>query len=335
MADKGTSFTETRISNADVMPGDILLLQYVPAPTILDEAKRLLGLMYDAVGYWWHWKNYSDDERAENFRKLGPLIDWAITVFDRNRYFHAAIVGLEGDEKIVVEAGTSGIQWQPLSDYRYRPVTVVRFHKGAVALGDPSLPAAPVVAVADRLRHDGKIAYGYFHAGLLAIWCLFRDGEGAVLETVKAALDQLIGEKMRKLLFTLAGGDDAVRLLLVDLFQRALDHLRKDHELVCSETVAVCFNDADDKGTYHISRQTVPVAAPASAPASTGSELPRELEADVRRLGQALADLEPQKHLRSVEVAMALVNDSVLYTPSDLERSVSTFLLGDMDRPTA
>jgi hypothetical protein len=319
------------MSRADVKPGDILLLQYQAEDNAVAEALKLLSLAKQAVEDWKNWAAYDQDTRKRRFSALMPLVHFAITAFDANRYFHAAVVGLDAQgQAVVVEAGTSGVNQTPLADYWDGPISVYRYHKGAVTLGDRALPAAPVLDKAAGFAGDRAIEYGYLHAGLLAIWCLFRAGEDQVLDRLHRAASLAIGEKAADRLFDLIGRE-TIRLLLVDVFHKALDRWRQGKHLVCSELVAACFNQADEAGTYQISRTEEPVAA-TSSPAQPPGTQPAtgEVSDALASLAASVRGLEITRPLRAVDVTLALISSDVLYTPSDLERSVNTRHMGDM-----
>ncbi len=322
---------ELSISKADVQPGDILLLHYVPEDNKVAEMLKLLKLAHQAVEDWKHWADYDKETREAHFAALMPLIHFAITAFDNNRYFHAAIVGQDADhEKVVIEAGPKGIMQTPLKDYWDGPISVCRYHKDAVSLGDKLLPAEPVLKKAKALYKAGDIEYGYYHAGLLAIWCLFRAGEDTVMNRLHAALVLAFGAQATDMLFKLIG-PETIKLFFVDIFHRALDRWRQKKHLVCSEMVAVCFNQADSLGTYTISRKLAEQKdEPVDMMGTKETAMTSELEEAVRALGGAFKGLEIDRPLRAVDVALALVSSDVLYTPSDLERSISTFTIGQL-----
>ncbi|WP_262692581.1 hypothetical protein [Kordiimonas aestuarii] len=318
------------ISKADVELGDILLLHYVPEHNRIAEMLKLLKLAHQAVEGWKHWADYDKETRDKHFAALMPLIHFAITAFDNNRYFHAAIVGQDADnEKVVIEAGPKGIMQTPLKDYWGGPISVYRYHRDAVSLGDKLLPAEPVLKKANDLCNAGDIEYGYYHAGLLAIWCLFRAGEDMVMDRLHAALVLAFGTQATEMLYTLIA-PETIKLFLVDIFHRALDRWRQQKHLVCSEMVAVCFNEADGLGTYKISREfckngSTTIKATQQTDQTAVSE---DVENAILALANSFHGLEIDRPLRAVDVALALVSSDVLYTPSDLERSVSTFNIG-------
>lgn len=319
------------ITKADVEPGDILLLHYVPEKNVIAEMLKLLKLARQAVEDWKHWGDYDQKTREEHFSALMPLIHFAITAFDNNHFFHAAIIGKDtAGDKVVIEAGPKGIMQTPFSNYWDGPISVLRYHKGAISLGDKLLPAEPVLKKASSLYERGDIEYGYFHAGLLAVWCLFRSGEDSVMDRLHAALVLAFGAQTTDMLFKLIGRE-TIRLFLVDIFHKALDRWRQDKHLVCSEMVAACFNQADGLGTYTISRKlTESQAGVVEMMGAKDQAVTPELEAAARELAGAFEGLEIDRPLRAVDVALALVSSDVLYTPSDLERSVSTFTIGKL-----
>ncbi|WP_417449879.1 hypothetical protein [Kordiimonas sp.] len=332
LSSKGDEKMEPSISTTDIQPGDILLLHYVPEDNKVAEMLKLLKLAHQAVEDWKHWTNYDKETRETHFAALMPLIHFAITAFDNSRYFHAAIVGQDADnENVVIEAGPKGIMQTALKDYWDGPISVYRFHKDAVSLGDKLLPAGPVLKKASDLYKAGDIEYGYYHAGLLAIWCLFKAGEDTVLDHLRAALVLAFGAQATDMLFKLVG-PETIKLFLVDIFHRALDRWRQKKHLVCSEMVAVCFNQADSLGTYKISRELCKSARINTAAEQQPNQpaLSEDVESAIRTLADAFDGLEVDRPLRAVDVALALVSSDVLYTPSDLERSVSTFDIGQM-----
>ncbi|MEX0298240.1 MAG: hypothetical protein AB3N28_04170 [Kordiimonas sp.] len=322
------------ISLDDVMPGDILLLQYDAVKPPEKEREKIVELVFSALRCWQHWGSYTEEEKKEKFAELMPLIHFAIKEFDGDQYFHAAIVGVDGDDKrTVIEAGTEGINCKPLTDYWKGPISVYRYQQPPIALGDPSLPAEPVLETANGYFTGPDIKYGYSHAGLLAIWCLFRSGEDVVMARLKQTLAGILGEKAVDLLFS-GKAEVQIKLLLVNLFHMALDYWRKDNQMVCSELVASCFNNADDEGTYRISRELDPkkIAKPSLGPIKPLFLDEGLADKQVLILREALLSLELERPLRSIEVALELVDKDILYTPRDLKNSINTFHVGNMGK---
>lgn len=331
-----------RITKQDVQAGDILLLKYTPEQDLYDEFSKLVSLCQKAVKAWQHWDEYSKEQKEEHFAQLMPLIHFALTFFDGDSFFHAAVVGTDFEgTNAVFEAGTHGINRTPLADYWDGPISVYRYHRGAIAIGDPGLPVAPVTAKAAALFADGTVQYGYFHAGLLAIWCLFREGEDQMMERLKAMLEQTFGKYIAGMLFT----DDCeknIKSLLTNVFHAALDHWRSENQLVCSEFVAACFNDADVKGTYRIDREieknqtnmpSVNETLSEKDASFTGLDIEAAL-AQMAELATAIGGLHQSRSLRSLAVARELVETDLLYTPHDLKASISTFYVGDIGKPS-
>ncbi len=305
---------EGPITKADVRPGDILLLQYEPLPD-----KKIRGLIYEAIKDWVSGKPFDEEE----VKKLMPLVHWAITVVDNNKFYHAAIVGADRN---VIESGLSGVTSTPLADYWDIPISVYRYHDGAIDIGSASLPTAPVTDKAHSLLGQ-PIKYGYYHAVLLTLWCLFRRGEGAVMAEVRNILEARFGKWWTDIL--LAGGrEEKIRLMLVNLYVHLLDLWRRDHYLVCSELVAVCFNEAEGD-TYHISRKTeeAVAAAPAESPELAD---PADDSDALQQLTDLIDSVSIAAPLQSLEVATQAADTDVLYTPGDLALSVSTRLVGDL-----
>lgn len=309
---------DDRITKADVRPGDILLLQYEPLPD-----KEIRGLIYEAIADWVSGKPFDEEE----VKKLMPLVHWAITVVDNNKFFHAAIVGADRN---VIESGLSGVQSTRLEEYWDGAISVYRYHDGAIDIGSASLPTAPVTDKAHSLLGQ-PIKYGYYHAVLLTLWCLFRRGEGAVMAEIRGILEARFGKWWTDIL--LAGGrEDKIRLMLVNLYTHLLDLWRRDHYLVCSELVAVCFNEAEGD-TYHISRQTDETAVLSAAPPGVGAPSdPVTDSAQLKQLTDLIDTVSIAAPLQSLEVATQAANTDMLYTPGDLALSLSTRLVGNMGK---
>ena len=330
---KRSSRSPQPITQADVKPGDILLLNYTPDPDPQKEFNKLMDLALQAVHDWQHWDSYSPKQKEEHFHKLMPLVWFAITFFDGDVFFHAAVVGTDEEGgRVVIEASTDGINRTPLDAYWNGPISVYRYRHGAITIGSAGLPVEPVTDKAAALFNDGTITYGYFHAGLLAIWCLFRRGEDQVMVRLRALLEHAFGKSITDILFQ-GEGEKKIKLLLINVFQAALDHWRERNQLVCSEMVAACFNDADAVGTYRISREVEKVRANGSQRSELKSNFigldGKAARAQMAELAAAIAELQPAKSLRSLRVAMDLVDTDILYTPHDLKASISTFHVGD------
>lgn len=311
--------TTPHITKADVRPGDILLLQYEALPNPWDERLKVLGLVEEAVSDWVKGVRFDAKEVA----KLMPLVHWAIKSVDGAPFFHAAIVD---ENRTVVEAGLSGVAVTDLRDYWGGPISVYRYHKGMVDIGSATLPVKPVTRKTGSLLNQAN-EYGYYHAVLLFLWCLFRHGEGSMMLKLRQALEGTLGRHWTDLI--LAGGRaETVRLMLVNLFQYLLDLWRRDHYLVCSELVAVCFNEADgDK--YHISRATK-TSAPHSPEGLSDTSDQLEAVEGLTGLINLIDSVSLNAPLRSVEVTMQAARSDVLYTPGDLALSESTRLVGEM-----
>jgi len=340
------------IDKADVMVGDILLLEFEHDYDRRREFNFFMDMALQAIEAWRNWGKYTKEEKQEKFKALMPLIHLAIALFDDNKFFHAAIVGhpeigqatlKQATLKNVIEAGPSGIHGTPLDDYYGGRISVYRYHKGAVSLGDAALPSGPVVGKANEFLCDGTIQYGYPHAGLLAIWCLYRRGEDFAVARLEEVLIQLFGsdesaKRLIKLLFAASKGK--IKTLLQLLVLDALALLRQPNQMVCSELVAACFNEAGDEGTYHISREsnadrlTALTADIASVHQGVFAGLdPGHVEKRLTELGEAFANLDIEEPMRSVDIALELVEQNNLYTPADLQQSANTFHVGDMGEP--
>lgn len=345
--------TQTKANEAfdrsTLRPGDILLLAIKDYDNPVDEFADFFSSAMAAFHAW------QAGKPAEEILQVSfPMIQIAITIFDQDRFSHAAVVGYPevggGGATVVIEIGPAGMAVSDLDDYlaaHPNPVAAVRYTKDGKLLGDASLPSEPIMKVANELLAGGPIQYGYFNAFVLAMLCAWRHCDGMVLDTLREALVRYFGEKHRvviEMFFSVCGKD--LRALLIKLSHVAGDYLRNRKELVCSEMVATCFNDATNPvggEAYDISFERRPEKTLFATDSANRFESIAEAEMAkaLTALSEAVTSVTYAPDLREPGLFFTAVNEADekpgwwgnnLYTPSDLSKSINSYPLGDWSR---
>ncbi len=277
-----------------------------------------------------------------------PLIHWVIGYFDRGGYCHASF--WNGSK--LVESRLTGLRENELSTYSEDTVDVFRYQREGHAVGDACLPVSPLLQRAQALV-DLHWPYGFDSGYLLAILCVTRWHRKEWVDRIRdlllhgtdspwleKAIHELFDENRPRI--------DALVERLVTAALEVVRRYRNRQGMVCSQTVAVIYNEACDgahpAGSYAIRKPSYSVAAAAPVLlASAGQdEGSREAwEARLRSLRTRLQQLpEPGSLLRAAAAGTGhrggteyeswqeeLRADS-LYTPRDLARSENTRLVG-------
>jgi hypothetical protein len=274
-----------------------------------------------------------------------PLIHWIIGVFDQYHYCHASFWN---GQKVVESRIKGGLRANDISTYSEDTVDVYHYQRDGGRLGDPALPVDPLLRKAQDLV-DRHWTYGFDSAYLLAILCVTRWHRAEWVDRIRdllvrhapagwgAAIDALFQEFRPQI-------DGLIESLIV----QALEVVRRyrDREgYVCSQTVAVIYNEAGDSqhpaGTYKIDKPSY--EATAQAPALLASPSPDEQDAAARetlvqRLRAQLQQLPtpPAAALAAAEdteyeTLRAVLREDTFYTPRDLAESGNTTLAGRLD----
>jgi len=344
-----TNHPSETFNQSDLNPGDILLLAIKDYDNPVEEFADFIGSAMAALKAW-------EDGKSSD-KILGAamkMIQISIAVFDGDRFSHAAIVGYPkqggADASVVIEIGPGGMAASDLSEYlaaHKNPVAAVRYTADGTELGGTVLPHQPVVLVANDLVTGDPIKYGYFNAFVLAMLCAWRKSDGLAIKELREALIRYFGESHRaaiEFFFVVCG--DNLRDLLIKLSHVAGDYLRNKKELVCSEMVAACFNDATNPETgahYPISFDRRPEdLAPSRGSGTSGDDVDRtRLAEELAELAEAIKKVDYSPDLREPGLFFSAANSANdkpgwwgnnLYTPADLSRSVNMRPLGDWSR---
>ena len=349
----GAAFPRSSFSLADLKSGDILLMAI---KEYASDQEKFNAFMDSAVATLL--AVHRNEKPDEILKAAVPLIQISIAAFDGDRFSHAAIVcpPVEGGSEptIVVDMGPHGIHKTDLAAYlkqHENPVAAVRYCKSGLQLGNPMLPSGPVSDLAHKLLAEKTIPYGYYNAFILAMLCIWRRSDGLIMNELKVLLKKMFGKEHDvaiDMFFVLCGPQ--LKDALIKLSHVAGDYLRNKKELVCSEMVAACFNDAinpEDGHPYAISfSRTKPDAL------SSGGEnqedignfsavVPAELHKAMQKLGALLNEVSITPNLRQPGLFFTAKGEKEgqpgwwnnnLYTPADLSKSINTDQLGDWDR---
>jgi|GEM_PF-4955513 len=348
----GATTAARSFSQADLEPGDILLLAIKEYES--DQAK-FDAFMNSALATLK--AEYDNAKPKVILAAAVPLIQISIAAFDGDRFSHAAIVCPPSSgqkEPTVVDMGPDGIHSTNLGAYlkaHKNPVAAVRYCKDSVQLGDPMLPSAPVAEIAHKLLAEKDIPYGYYNAFILAMLCVWRRSDGLIMAELKDLLKKMFGKEHDvaiDVFFVLCGPQ--LRDALIKLSHVAGDYLRNTSELVCSEMVAACFNDAKnpkDGHAYEISfTRKKPEAANdggenQQSVGSFSAVEPAALHQAMQGLGALINEVRISPDLREPGLFFTAKGDAEskpgwwsnnLYTPADLSKSINTYPLGDWNR---
>lgn len=200
------------------------------------------------------YRNYkNEDEKKKFLSGILVILRGLIITFDRDIYTHAAFWNGEA----VVEAGMSGVKANPIAHYMNTVTDVYRFTKNGDELGSKIFPTDPVLQKAKWLV-DQELEYSYETAYLYMFLCVTRWEREQWIKDIQAFLEnhiKAVDPKYIELFFK------AYRQQILQFFEWMADEIirliiafRDDKGLVCSETVALIFNDAKPTGKYHLEK---------------------------------------------------------------------------------
>ncbi len=317
------------IRKSQLQPGDVLLCK-IPALSCYDYLSSIGTLIASSTS-----KKKFDWEAAM------PLIHWLIGCLDEGHYFHAAFWN---GSKLVQSRIVTGLAEGELESFDQDTVDVFRFQKKGEWLGSANLPVQPLLSKAEELvgRHW---KYGFDAAYLLAILCVTRWPREHLFERLRdiivhhAPAD--IQEDLRKTLDALRPQIDWLLEKILVVALNVVNQYLSGNGYVCSQTVAVIYNEAGDAdhpvGTYKIPKPdhaARPMQLLLAPPATTR----KELAACKEKIAQLRTELEkvsppPTKLLMTSgpskyeQLRALLMNDSY-YTPRDLAESSAMKLVG-------
>ena len=109
-----------------------------------------------------------------------PVLDWAITKFDRCKYNHVTII-LDNDE--VMSAEATGIQIKTLDNIKSRSIPGIN-----LVLRHPTVDPTALVNVCKTIVSENH-PYGFLELGALAVIDPLRDTDGDGAEVINALTD--------------------------------------------------------------------------------------------------------------------------------------------------
>lgn len=329
----------------DVKYGDILLFRFIPPQSPITLYAGLLEGMCTAVEFGvkvLRGEPISEDERMAAMRRSALLLHWTITRMDNSDFSHAAIIGKArtgeiSDPRVVIEAGPVttnhpySIYSVPLAEYAFRTVIdVVRYKNGDVTLGDPELPAEPVLEAANRLIDRQFKTFGYDNALVLIFVCAARHLNSLSVHALARFMGQHLGPSAEDLVLK----HETLIAHLINAFALAMaEHVKNPDSMVCSQAVTAAFITAD--GDYPIKNPDTDLscntAPPLDAPLEAATNDTHAAEEALAELAACLSEAEaavsaPLSAASTTDITDLLqaVQQSDLLTPGQLFRSVNT-----------
>ncbi len=246
----------TPITKDALKTGDILLCK-IPQLTFREYMQSLLQVL----------RIYISDKRFD-LDAATPLIHWIIGFFDQYYYFHASFWN---GTKLVESRIKGGLRENDISTYANDIVDIYRYHKDGQWLGSPALPVEPLLNKSRDLV-DRHWAYGFDSAYLLAILCVTRWKRADWVDDIQKILVEhahfpSLKESIAQLFEQFRPQIDAMIERLIVMALEVVRKYREKEGFVCSQTVAVIYNEATDEtnppGTFAIAKPTYAVAGPA------------------------------------------------------------------------
>lgn len=308
--------SDTFISVHKLKPGDIFLCEFKsPGTTAYIEA------LITAIRY----SNYKSKEEESKFLNAAfTILRGLIIYFDQDIYTHAAFWDGHG----IVEAGPNGVQRNPIEEYKGTNTDVYRFVKDGFVLGTNQYPSEPLVELADDIVKE-ELNYSYTTAIMMIFLCITRWEREQWIKNMEVFLKEHIRDINPTVIDIIFKQNHDK---LVEFFEWMADEMilqvakfRKDKGLVCSETVAAIFNQAEPRGKYHIEK-------PLSYQVIEKPDMPILLNKD-EQSDSALTKFISELSTASFPLRSEMSKDwrkhaDIIYTPHDLARSVNTEIVG-------
>jgi hypothetical protein len=325
-----------RIPKDSLKAGDILLCN-IPKLSF----QKYMGSIVATLKHYLSTKEFRLDEAT-------PLIHWIIGVFDEYHYCHASF--WNGEE--VVESRLNGLWANDISTYSEDAVDVYRYHRDGKWVGDSCLPVGPLLRKAQDLV-DRHWTYGFDSAYMLAILCVTRWHRAEWVDRIRdlvighappsltEPIQMLFREYRRQI-------DDLIEQLIVQALE-VVRKYRKQEGYVCSQTVAVIYNEACDE-EHRVGRYKI--VKPTHLAATTPLELCAQLSLEVEGIA-ACEDMVQQlqvqlEQLRTASTPLVVaaahtdyetvhtnyqtwqagLRNDTFYMPRDLAKSENTELVG-------
>lgn len=318
------------ITRNKLKEGDILLSR-IPELSIKQYLQDILKVIINFAS-----------TRKFDMDAASSLIHWIIGFFDQYHYFHASFWN---GEMVVESRMKGGLRANDISTYKNNTVDVFRYIKDGEQLGPPALPVDPLLSRAQALV-DEHLPYGYDSASLLAILCVERWHRSQWVDSIRKILvhhvhSRAVRESIESLFDLLKPHMDH---MIEELIVRALDVVRKYRDrkgYVCSQTVAIVYNEAADKGhpagTYAIDKPSyVHMDEPLllAVPLEEAGEDEKECLEVLESIGAELAKLPAEPAVRAAsgqpdyDMLQKYIKGDSFYTPRDLAESDNTMIAG-------
>jgi hypothetical protein len=310
--------------------GDILLCN-IPELSFL----RYMDCIWSVLTHYISTRQFSLDQAT-------PLVHWIIGYFDECHYCHASFWN---GEKVVESRSQGGLRANDILTYREDTVDVYRYHRDDHWLGDPELPVDPLLQKAQALV-DKHWTYGFDSAYLLAILCVTRWDRSQWVDHIRDFLICHAPSGWQEQIETLFHDfRPQIDVIVERLIVEALEVVRKYRDrkgYVCSQTVAVIYNQAGDAknplGTYKITKPTymaiatskVQVAPPSPQEEGVAArdEMIQKLRFQLEQMPVPLASTLSAAVHTEYETWQADLLEDTFYTPRDLAESSNTELAG-------
>ncbi|XWN37693.1 MAG: hypothetical protein ROO71_01965 [Balneola sp.] len=311
------------ITPNQLKPGDIFLCEF-KHPGFDGYAEALLTLL--------KFRNAKTDEDQKKFMTAAfTILRGLIITFDQDIYTHAAF----WDGKGIVEAGSSGVKRNPLKHYKGTATDVYRFVKDdQEVLGSDEYPAEPLLQLADKIVKE-ELAYSYNTAILMIFLCITRWERNSWIEAMMNFLKshlRSVNPQLIDFLFK-ANHDKLIEFFewMADEMIRQIVSFRNDNGLVCSETVAAIFNQAEPKGKYNIEKPLTSEKLNSKTHQQTTVIKLSDSETNWKTFFDHLDKSEFPVLSKSKKDHDWREHADIIYTPHDIARSVNTVKVGQLE----
>ncbi len=314
---------DNNITPDQLKPGDILLCEF-KHPGFVGYTEALITILKFR-------KAKSEEDHKKFMTSAFTILRGLIITFDQDIYTHAAF----WDGKGVVEAGSSGVKRNPLEHYKGTNTDVFRFVKdNQQVLGTEKYPVEPLLQLADNIVNE-DLNYSYNTAILMIFLCITRWERNSWIEAMMNFLKshlRSVNPQLIDFLFK-ANHDKLIEFFewMADEMIRQIVSFRNDKGLVCSETVAAIFNQAEPKEKYKIVK---PLTAE-KLNSKTHQQTTVTKLSDSETEWKTFVD-----HLKKSEFPLRSEFDNksdwrehadIIYTPHDIARSVNTVKVGQLE----
>lgn len=310
------------ISTKELKPGDILLCEF-RHPGFDGYAEAFISIL--------KFRNAKSEEDKKKFMTAAfTILRGLIITFDRDIYTHAAF----WDGKGVVEAGGNGVRRNPIDHYKGTSTDVYRFVKNQKqVLGSQDYPLEPLLELADEIVNE-ELDYSYNTAILMIFLCITRWERNswidAIMNFLKSHL-RSVDPDFIDFLFK-ANHEKLVEFFewMADEMIRQIVSFRNDNGLVCSETVAAIFNQAEPKGKYNIEKPLTSENPDKKALQKTTITNHSDSETEWKTFFDSLTKSEFPLKSEYDKNSDWREHADIIYTPHDIARSLNTTKVGKL-----